>query len=86
VLTFAQFLSIQNRTLSGPSGQGNPLDNLPMGMRSEVPGRGTPESIFNQAIRGTGVNRVRDVYNTEDGETIHSDYVFAAPPRRNPYV
>jgi len=72
------------RFASGPSGRINPLDNIPMGYRHEA-GRGTPETVFAQAIQNhPGVkSHTREVHvDSDTGRTVTYDYIFATPPRR----
>ena len=88
MMTFKQHAELQQqmniRFSAGPSGNVNPFDNIPMGMRSEL-GRGTPETVFAKAVANhPGLKtHTREVHvNSDNGQVVTFDYIFAVPPRR----
>ena len=89
MLSFSQFQAMQhqmyNRSMSGPSGNVNVYDNVPMGMRSNL-GRGTPDTIFAQAIQRipTIAHQHETHINSDNGSVVTFDYVYAAQPKINP--
>lgn len=89
MLSFSQFAAMQqqmyNRSLSGPSGNVNPYDNVPMGMRS-MAGRGTPDTIYAQAIQKMPtVGHTHEIHiDSDNGRVVTFDYAYAAHPKINP--
>lgn len=89
MLSFSQFAEMQRQmtyqSSSGPSGNVNPFDNVPMGMRSTL-GRGTPDTIFAQAIQRipTIAHQHETHINSDNGQVVTFDWVYAAQPKVNP--
>ena len=73
------------RSMSGPSGNVNKFDNIPLGMRSDA-GRGNPNTVYAQAVSKLpgSVGHTHEIHiDTEDG-TVHTfDYVYATHPKMN---
>lgn len=84
MLSFSQFLQLQNRFTGGPSGK-NQFDNVAMGQRSYcgLP-YATPQTIYQKVTQGSH-NRERMQFSDEKGTMYDMQWSYAVPLKRYSY-
>ena len=76
MLSFAQFLQLQQKFVGGPSGA-RPMNNIPMGER----GYATPQTVYQHAIQGMVGERERMQFTDDKGQPWDCQWVYAVPTK-----